>query len=161
MCSHNEQISTLRVMRDSKKRVRQEQALVLLLSSFHSWYNMGETWAPTVEDISRITRNENMMLRWICGVRLADQRRMSDLRSLLSLQDINTITRWGRLRWYGHIQRMDDDKWPKKIFNLQVPGKYPSWPSTKVMGRKCESWHEAIKYRTLSCTKPNRMAKKN
>ena len=31
-----------------------------------------ETWAVRVEEEQRMERNENVMLRWMCGVRLKD-----------------------------------------------------------------------------------------
>ena len=45
---------------------------------------------------------------------------MSELRRLNGLPDVGEVIRWGRLRWYGHVQRMNTDRWPKKIINFQI-----------------------------------------
>ena len=30
-----------------------------------------------------------------------------------------------RLRWSGHVTRMDDEHWPKSMLNYNVAGAYP------------------------------------
>ena len=33
-----------------------------------------ETWAMKAEDMQRLERTERMMIRWMCGVRLSDEK---------------------------------------------------------------------------------------
>ena len=72
-----------------------------------------ETWAATQEDVSRLNRNDMMMIRWICSAKLRDKVPSEELRSRLGLGSIENALRCGRLRWYGHVQRMDPDTWPR------------------------------------------------
>ena len=62
-----------------------------------------ETWTLTDVDKMRLTRNDNAMVRWICSLRLSDLR--TD-----SIPSLDVILRQGRLRWFGHIKRMDDEQ---------------------------------------------------
>ena len=47
-----------------------------------------ETWPLKEEDIQRICRTDNMMVRWICGVTLRDRKSSKELRDRLGLEDI-------------------------------------------------------------------------
>ena len=38
-----------------------------------------ETWAMKAEDMQRLERTEQMMIRWMCGVRLSDKKASSEL----------------------------------------------------------------------------------
>ena len=43
--------------------------------------------------------------------RLSDRTQTTDLRSFFSIPSFDVILRQGRLRWFGHIKRMDDEQW--------------------------------------------------
>ena len=51
------------------------------------------------------------MIRTICGVSLKDPIPMTDLLLCLGLSSINEMLRWNRLRFYGHLLRMNDNIW--------------------------------------------------
>ena len=42
----------------------------------------------------------------------------------MCISSIKDIIRYNRLRWFGHLQRMDEEKWPRKILNFEVNGSY-------------------------------------
>ena len=65
-----------------------------------------ETWAVTVEDTSRIVRNDHTMIRWICSSKIMDKIPMQNLRRSLGIGAIDVVLRCSRLRWYGHLTRM-------------------------------------------------------
>jgi len=96
-----------------------------------------ETWPVTVDDIARLCRCDHAMIRWICSSKLADKVSVSDLRTRLGISSVEGDMRWGRLRWFGHLQRMDDNVWPKKILGLQTDGAYPR-------GRPRKRWMDNI-----------------
>lgn len=96
-----------------------------------------ETWPVNVKDVSRITRNDNAMLRWIASVKLSDRVPTVELHSRLGLKSIGEVVQTRRLRWYGHVLRCDDDWWPKKILEFDVPGKF-------LKGRPRKRWLENI-----------------
>ena len=50
---------------------------------------------------------------------------MSDLRTRVGIPSIEDVIRYNRLRWFGHIKRMDKEKWPRKILNFKVNSSYP------------------------------------
>ena len=87
--------------------------------------NASETWVATQEDVSRLNGNDMMMIRWICSAKLRDKIPSEELRSQLGLGSIENALRCGRLRWYGHVQRMDPDTWPRKVDKTIVTGNNP------------------------------------
>ena len=99
-----------------------------------------ETWAATQEDVSRLNRNDMMMMmiRWICSTNLRVKVPSEELRSRLGLESIENALRCGRLRWYGHVQRMDPDTWPKNLDKTIVTGNSP-------MGRPRKTWLTRIR----------------
>ena len=40
---------------------------------------------------------------------------MSDLRTRMGISSTEYVIRYNCLRWFGHVQRTDEEKWPKKI----------------------------------------------
>ena len=43
----------------------------------------------------------------------------------MGISSIEDVIRYNRLRWFGHLRRMDEEKWPRKILNFLVNGGYP------------------------------------
>ena len=97
-----------------------------------------ETWPVTRDDITRLERNDMMMIRWICSAKLTDRIPSNELRGRLHLSGVEDMLRWGRLRWFGHLQRMDDETWPKKILDFAIDGRNPR-------GRPRKSWMDCIR----------------
>ena len=48
-------------------------------------------------------RNENVMLRWMCGT-LRDKVPTVELRRRLAVEGVVEVMRLGRLRWFGHVE---------------------------------------------------------
>ena len=57
-----------------------------------------ETWPLKVEDITKISRADKMMIRWMCNVSLKDGRSSDELRDRLRISDITEGLRKNRLR---------------------------------------------------------------
>ena len=51
------------------------------------------------------------MIRWMCGVKLNDSKKIEELRELLGLEPISLMIKKSRLRWFGHVERKDDNDW--------------------------------------------------
>src|SRR3989442_1598363 len=64
-----------------------------------------ETWPMKKDDIQRLVRTENNMVRWISGVTLKDRRSSDELRRGLGIVGVARVVRSGRLRWFGHVER--------------------------------------------------------
>ena len=78
-----------------------------------------ETWVVRVEEEQRMERNENVMLRWMCGVTLRDKVPTEELRRRLGIEGVMEVRRRGRLRWFGHVERKEVDD---ACRNLEVVG---------------------------------------
>ena len=109
-CSHQQ-----RHLTQVKRTCLQSIRSILLYAS--------ETWPAKADDINQLIRTDNSMVRWICSVKLSDRKSSSELRSMIGLQDLESVFRFNWLRWYGHTQRMAEDNWPKKIINHDIGGK--------------------------------------
>ena len=81
-----------------------------------------ETWAIRVEEEQRMERNENVMLRWMCGVTLKDKVPTVELRRRLGIEGVVEVMRRGRLRWFGHVEQKEMDDWVSACRNLEVVG---------------------------------------
>ena len=68
-----------------------------------------ETWALKEEDIRRISRTDMQMVRWMCHVTLRDRKSSEELRDTLGITNLVDMLRHKRLRWCGHVERMDEE----------------------------------------------------
>ena len=50
---------------------------------------------------------------------------MAVLRDHLGISSLDVILRCGRLRWFGHISRMEENNWQKQIMSFEVEGVQP------------------------------------
>ena len=106
-----------------------------------------ETWAVNAEDMRRLERSEASMLRWMCSVSVHERRSISELRERMGIRGIRCSVQERRLRWYGHVMRMGDDRWVKKCQEIRVEG-------TLGRGRPRKTWAEVARadLRTLKLT---------
>src|SRR2546425_4370066 len=93
-----------------------------------------------VNDMQRLVRTENSMVRWISGVTLKDRRPSEELRLGLGIEGVEEVVRRGRLRWFGHVERKEADDWVSKYRNLEVVSGVK-----KGGGRK--AWMQCVKKR--------------
>ena len=68
-----------------------------------------ETWAVRVEEEQRMERNENVMLRWMCGVTLRDKVPTVELRRRFGIEGVVEVMRRCKLRWFRHVERKKVD----------------------------------------------------
>ena len=97
-----------------------------------------ETWAMKAENLRSLERAERMMVRWMCGVSLKDRKQSEDLYSLLGIQNVAKVVRYGRLRWFGHVERKNGDDWVSACRNVVVAG-------VRCVGRGRKTWRECVK----------------
>ena len=89
------------------------------------------------EDVGRLRRTEMQMVRWMCGASLSDRKPSDELRDRLGIESITDVMRQMSLRWFGHVERMDNDNWISKCRNLVVAG-------VSGRGRPNKTWHQVI-----------------
>ena len=68
-----------------------------------------ETWPMKVEHELKLNRTEMSMIRWMYGVKLNERKKSEELRELLGLEPVSLMIRNSRLRWFGHVERKDDN----------------------------------------------------
>ena len=106
-----------------------------------------ETWAMKVEEMERLERTERMMVRWMCGVTLKDRNFSDELLSRLKIESVSDVVRRGRLRWFGHMERKQEDDWVSACRNLVVE-------ENRGRGRERKhGWHVLLMIRRSSFTK--------
>jgi hypothetical protein len=77
---------------------------------------------------------EDMM----CGVKLRDRKSSSELMSMVGLsEDIVTLVRQSRLRWYGHVMRRDEGIGIRRVLEFEVAGEIGR-------GRPPMGWKEQV-----------------
>ncbi|GBP32165.1 hypothetical protein EVAR_80933_1 [Eumeta japonica] len=78
-----------------------------------------ESWVWQKKNESRINAVEMRSLRSICGVSRKDRCRNSDVRERCGLKE-NVVTRveGGMLRWFGHLERVNESKLTKQNANV-------------------------------------------
>lgn len=63
------------------------------------------------------------MVRGMCGAKLRDRKRIGELMSMLGLcDDIVTLVRQSRLRWYGHVMRRDVTCGIRRVLDVDIAG---------------------------------------
>jgi hypothetical protein len=64
-------------------------------------------------------------LREIIGKTRRDRIRNDDIREQLKVDNIKIDIEKNRLRWYGHIMRMADERIPKRTLEMKLRGRRP------------------------------------
>ena len=59
----------------------------------------------------------------MCGKTLKDKARNENIRKIVHVENIGEYLRSQRLRWYGHVERMSQDKAPAMTRVYQVQGR--------------------------------------
>lgn len=95
-----------------------------------------ESWPLKGIDLAQLERNEQTMVRWICGIKPEDRLKIYVLRERLGTEDLESIIKLRRLCWFSHVQRSDG--WIKKVGCLHVS------VQTK-RGRPWKTWAELKK----------------
>ena len=67
------------------------------------------------------------MLRRCKGVTLRDKVKSVDIRKEVGVNSIQDNVREMRLRWYGHVQRMEENDEVRAVVDMIVPRKRPTW----------------------------------
>ena len=66
---------------------------------------------------------EMKMLRFAMGVTRKDKIRNENIKSTVKVEQLGMKMREGRLRWYGHVMRRDQEYVGRKMMEMELPGK--------------------------------------
>ena len=82
-----------------------------------------ETLAVTKKQVEEMEVAEMKMLRFAMGVTRKDKIRNEHIKSTVKVERLIMKMREGRLRWYGHVMRRDQEYVGRKIMEMELPGK--------------------------------------
>ena len=81
---------------------------------------------------------EMRMLRWMCGVTRQDRIRNDYIRGSAKVVEISKKVQEGRLRWYGHILRREEDHVGRRTMEMEVQGR-------RRRGRPRKRWKDCVR----------------
>lgn len=98
-----------------------------------------EVWTVGAELRRRLIAVEMDYLRRSARISRLERRTNVEVRDIMDAREtvIDRIERRG-LKWFGHILRMPEGRWPKRIFRWRPPGR-------RKRGRPRRSWNEGIR----------------
>ena len=82
-----------------------------------------ETVAVTKKQVEEMEVAKMKMLRFAMGVTRKDKIRNKYIRSTVKIEQLGMKMREGRLRWYGHVMRRDQEYVRRKMMEMELPGK--------------------------------------
>ena len=82
-----------------------------------------ETVAVTMKQVEEMEVAEMKMLRFAKRVTRKDKIRNKHIRSTVNVERLGMKMREGRLRWYEHVMRRDQEYVEKKMIEMELLGK--------------------------------------
>ena len=79
--------------------------------------------AVTKKQVEEMEVAEMKMLRFAMGVTRKDKIRNEHIRSTVKVEQLGMKMREGRLRWYGHVMRRDQEYVGRKMMEMELPEK--------------------------------------
>ena len=97
-----------------------------------------ETWSIKKTQEKKLDVAEMKMLRWACGHTRLDRIENQVIRERVKVTEIHKKVQEKRLRWYGHVQRRDENHVTKQALNLEVEGR-------RRRGRPRRRWMDCVR----------------
>ena len=124
----NKLVAQLRSHVFCKKELSTETKLLIHNSIYRPTIMYGsESWVDSANLIHDLEVADMKVIRMISGVSRRDQweNRISNeaIRADLNVDSVDEVARRSRLRWYGHVERMEDFRLPKRILYSEVDGR--------------------------------------
>ena len=69
----------------------------------------------------------------MCGVKLNERKKSGEL---LGLEPVSLMIKKSRLRWFGHVERKDDNDWVRHCITWEVEG---------IRQRGRQTWWDCVK----------------
>ena len=82
-----------------------------------------EMVAVTKKQVDEMEVAEIKMLRFAMGVTRKDKIRDEYIRSTIKVKQLGMKMKEGRLRWYGHVMRRDQEYVRRRVIEMESPGK--------------------------------------
>ena len=97
-----------------------------------------ETVVVTERQVGKMEVAELKMLRWALGVTRKDKKRDKYVKGAAKIAKLGDKLRNGRIRWYGHVKRREEDYVGKRILEMAVPG-------IRKRGRPRKRWKDLVR----------------
>ena len=94
-------------------------------------------WAIKKEKEKLLERTEMRMLRWIQRVSLREHLTNEEIRDRAGVVSIIQKVEESRMRWFGHVARMEEEEVVKKAVKEEVIGK-------RSRGRQRTRWKDGV-----------------
>ena len=114
-------------------KVRLYESLVLSTLQYSS-----ETWSMTVANRKKLEAAHHKWMRRILGITWKQMVTNEEVRKITGMGTLEVILRRNRLRWLGHIHRMDDNRLAKQVLNW-IPKE-----GRKKRGRPRKNWRATV-----------------
>ena len=98
-----------------KVKVRLYESLVMSTMLYSA-----ELWPLTIPQKKKLDAAYLKFQRRLLGITWKDKVRNEDIRNQTKLQRMDLIIKERRLRWLGHVLRMEDDRIPKQAIRWQM-----------------------------------------
>jgi hypothetical protein len=95
------------------------------------------SWTMSWKEKSLIQGAEMKFVRSMLGVTKMDKIKSKELRKKINIESLNYKLGKDRLKWYGKLKKMDNERIPKKIFDTEY--------EKRRVGRPRKRWIEQIK----------------
>ncbi|KAF6215611.1 hypothetical protein GE061_010367 [Apolygus lucorum] len=110
-----------------------------------------ESWALSSKHRSRLQAVEMRYLRKVEGKTRRDRVRNQTIRSSLDVQPLQTKIEEAQLRWFGHVVRMPDSRYPRRAWEARYSGRRSrgrpriKWEDNvqRALGERGVSWRHA------------------
>ncbi len=100
-----------------------------------------QTWSLTKNQMNRIKSTQKAMERSVLGLKGIDKIRNKNIRGITKIKDIGYTTKKAKFKYVGHIARLDNVRWVKKVTDWTPYGKI------RRKGRPQTRWGDEIRNR--------------
>ena len=107
------------------------------------------TVAVTKKQVEEMEVAEIKMLRFAVGVTRKDKIRNDYIRSTVKVEQLEMKMREGRLRWYGHVVRRDQEYVEGKMIEMELPKKRRGRPKRRFLDVVKEDMGKLVQKRTM------------
>ena len=98
-----------------------------------------ETWGLKVNERNRLNVFEMRCLRSMCGVSRLDRLRNEEIRRRMGVtKEMAERVDESVLRWFGHMERMDEERLTKRVWKMEVAGQ-------RGRGRPRYGWMDGVR----------------